>query len=245
MSEQTVRDQWMLRIGGAAAILGSLLAAVGNLLHPVTPRADPVGVAQVIAQSESWTLIHLVIVLGILLMLAGLIALRHSIQGGLPEALARLGVAAATVGVTIGLVTVILDGVAAKQLADQWAAAPDHEKAVALGLVSANETINFALAGLFNMSFAGVPFILFGLAVALGDAHPRWLGWTAVAAGSGSIGAGLVQAFTGEPTTTSLILTIIGPTVISLWLLVMGILMLRKAARPARQAEAVLGFGHD
>ena len=245
MSEQIIYDRWIFRIGGGAAILGSLFAAVGNLLHPVTPRDDPEGVAQVIAQSEHWTLIHLIIVLGIILMLAGLIAIRHSIEGGLPKALARLGFYAATVGVTVGLITVILDGVAAKQLADQWAMASESEKPVALSLVSANETINFALAGLFNMSFAGVPFILFGLAVALSHAYPRGLGWTAAAAGSGSIGAGLVQAFTGEPTMASLILTIIGPTVISLWLLVMGILLLRKAARPALQAEAVPGFGHN
>jgi hypothetical protein len=33
-----------------------------------------------------------------------------------------------------------------------------------------NETLNFALAGLFNLSFAGVPFILLGLAVALNGA---------------------------------------------------------------------------
>lgn len=77
-----------------------------------------------------------------ILMLAGLIAIRHSIEAGLPEALARLGVYAATTGVTVGLITVILDGVAAKQLADQWAMAPESEKTIALSVVSANETIN-------------------------------------------------------------------------------------------------------
>ncbi len=227
MYAQTNFKWWIFKLGGGAAILGSLFAGVGNLLHPITPRDDPEGVAQVIAGSEYWTLIHLIIVLGTILMLAGLVAIRHAIEGGLPEALARLGVYAGVVGVTVGLITVILDGVAAKTLADQWAIAPASEKAIALHLVSTNETIDFAIAGLFNMSFAGVPFILIGLSVALSNAFPRWLGWTAAAAGSGSIGAGLVQAFTGEPTVASLILTIIGPTVICLWLLGMGILLLR------------------
>ena len=148
---------WLLKIGSVAAVLGSLCAAVGNVLHPVTPRDDPRGVAQVIADSDAWTIIHIVIVVGIVFMIAGLVAIRYSIDGGIAEALARLGVYAAIIGVTIGLVTVVLDGVAAKQLADQWAAAPEAEKVVALGAVSANETINFALAGLFNFSFAGVP----------------------------------------------------------------------------------------
>jgi hypothetical protein len=227
MSVQTNFSYWIFKIGGGAAILGSLFAGIGNILHPVTPRDDPVGVAKVIAQSEQWTLIHLIIILGTILMLGGLIAVRHAIEDGLPEALARLGVYAGTVGVTIGMITVILDGVAAKVLADQWAVVTESEKSIALHLVSTNETINFALAGLFNISFAGVPFILLGLAVALSHTFPRWLGWIAVVAGIGSIGAGLIQAFTGKPTNASLILTIIGPTVISLWLLVMGILLLK------------------
>jgi predicted transporter len=232
---------WLLKIGSVAAVLGSLCAAVGNVLHPVTPRDDPRGVAQVIADSAAWTLIHIVIFVGILFMLAGLVAIRYSIDGGIAEALARLGVYVAIIGVTIGLVTVILDGVAAKQLADQWAAAPEAEKMVALSAVSTNETLNFALAGLFNLSFAGVPFLLFGLAVGIGGAYPRWLGWIAAFAGAGSIAAGLVQAFTGEPTTASLVLTIIGPTVISLWLLVMGVLVGRRAARERSALQKTAG----
>jgi hypothetical protein len=55
------------------------------------------------------------------------------------------------------------------------------------------------------------------------------------------MGAGLVQAFTGQPTMVSLILTIIGPTVIAAWTLIMGIVLGRWAKGLAgasrRQAE--------
>jgi ABC-type multidrug transport system fused ATPase/permease subunit len=229
MSRETA--YWLSRIGAGCATIGSLCAAVGNVLHPVTPRDDPVGVARVIAESDAWTLIHVVIVLGVILMFLGLVAIGRTIRGGVAEALARMGVYAAVVGTSMGLATVILDGVGAKQLADRWAAAAGPAKATALSLVSMNETLNFALAGLFNLSFAGVPFILLGLAVALSDSYPRWLGWIAALAGVGSVAAGLVQAFTGEPTVASLVLTIIGPTIISLWVLLMGALMGRRAAR--------------
>jgi hypothetical protein len=222
---------WLLRIGSGAGVLGAVLAGVGNLLHPITPRDDPPGVARVIADSDLWTPIHLVIVIGIILMPAGLLAVRHSIaQNGFTDALTRLGMYAATIGATVGVITVILDGVAAKQLADQWAAAPEPAKAAALGLVSANETVNFALGGLFNLSFAGVPYLLFGLAVARAGSYPRWLGWAAFSAGIGSVLAGLIQALTGKPTTVSLILTIIGPTVVTLWTLVIGVLLWRRSA---------------
>jgi Domain of unknown function (DUF4386) len=218
-----------VRIGGWAAIVGAILGGVGNLVHPVTPEDDPVGVAQVIADSDMWTPIHLAIVLGIFLMLGGLIAIYQTIRGGLAGALARFGLFAAVAGVTIGLILVILDGVAARQLAQEWASAAPADSATALGLVHVNETINFALASLFNFVFAAATFILFGLAVAVSDVYPRWLGWVAVIAGLASIGAGSIQALVGEPTTASRVLTIFGPTVITLWLLVMGILLLRRS----------------
>jgi hypothetical protein len=47
-----------------------------------------------------------------------------------------------------------------------------------------------------------------------------------------------VQAFTGEPTEASRALTIFGPTVITLWLLVVGFVLVRmgreRAGSPAR-----------
>ena len=232
MTETSLDTRWVYRIGGIAAIVGSLLGGIGNLVHPVTPIGDPEGVARVIAESDAWTAIHLIIVVGIILMLGGLVALYHSLRGGgVAGVLARLGLVAGVAGIAIGVVLVILDGVAARQLAQEWAAAPPDGRALALGLVSANETINFALASAFNLVFAGATFILFGLAVAVSDFYPRWLGWVAVLAGVASIGAGLIQALVGEPTDASRILTIVGPTVITLWLLVIGILLVAKARR--------------
>jgi Domain of unknown function (DUF4386) len=234
--------RWVLRIGGWAAIVGAILGGVGNLVHPVTPEDDPVGVAQVIADSDLWTPIHLAIVLGIFLMLGGLVAIYLSIREGLAGALARFGLFAGVAGVTIGLILVILDGVAARQLAQEWASAAPADRATALGLVHVNETINFALASLFNFVFAAATFILFGLAVAVSGVYPRWLGWVAVVAGVASIGAGSIQALVGEPTTASRVLTIFGPTVITLWLLSMGILLLQRS-RTASPSRTVIAEG--
>jgi hypothetical protein len=212
-----------------AGVVGALLGLVGNLVHPATPTGDPEGVARAIADSQLWVVDHLVIVVGLILMLGGLVAIAHSIQGGLPGALARLGSVAAVAGITVGLILVTLDGLAAKQIAEAWATAPPEEQAAALRLVLAEETINFALAALFNILFAGVTFILYGLAVAWSRVYPRWLGWVVVAAGLGSVVAGLVQAAAGESTTVTRVLTIIFPTVITLWLVQMGVLLFRKA----------------
>src|SRR5215212_7636579 len=119
----------IFRIGSVAGIVGSLLAMVGNLLHPATPSGDPEGVAQTIAQSENWVLVHLVIVVGLIIMLGGLVAISRSIEGGLPGAVAQWGCVAAVGGVTVGVVLVIVDGVAGERLADAWEAAPPEEAA--------------------------------------------------------------------------------------------------------------------
>ena len=221
---------WELRIGSAAGIVGALLGLVGNLIHPATPVGDPEGVARAIASSGIWVPGHLAIVVGLVLMLGGLLAIGRSIQGGLPGALARLGTAAAVAGVAVGLILVTLDGLAAKQLAEAWATAPPGEQAAALRVLLASETMNFALAALFNLLFAGVTFVLYGLAMAWSRRYPGWLGWVAVVAGVGSLAAGLVQAVVGEPTTLSRVLTIIFPTVITLWLIDVNAFILRRAS---------------
>src|SRR5215216_7657930 len=220
----------IFRMGAIAGIVGSLLAMVGNLLHPATPIGDPQGVARTIAQSERWVLVHLVIVVGLILMLGALVAISRSIEGGVAGALAQLGSIAAVAGVAVGLVDVIVDGVAAKYLAEAWEVAPPDQAAAALRVVLAEEAINFAVASLFNILFAGVTFILLGLAVASSGEYPRWLGWVAVVAGVGSVPVGLVQAYTGESIGFTRIATIIFPTVITLWVVVMSVLLWRKAA---------------
>jgi hypothetical protein len=220
---------WTSRMGAVAGITGALLAMVGNLVHPATPAAseDAEGLARTIADSGSWVPGHLVILLGLILMLGGLVAIAQSIQGGLPGALARLGQVAAVAGVTVGLLLLVIDGVAAKHLAQAWATAPPGQQAAPLHALLAEEAINFALGTLFYIQFAGVTFMLLGLAVAWSEAYPSWPGWVAVVAGAGSVVVGLVQGPVGETNAVTRIPSIIFPTVITLWLGWMGVLLLR------------------
>ena len=109
--------------------------------------------------------------------------------------------------------------------------------AAALRVVLGEETINFALAGLFNILFAGVTFILLGLAVAMDGNHPRGAAWAVVVAGLGSI-LGLVQAYQGESVTFTRVATIIFPTVILLWVAWMSLRLLRTTAVARSPAAA-------
>jgi hypothetical protein len=220
-------EAWGFRLGAIGAVAGSLLAGIGNLLHPATPVGQSGEVARAIAQSTVWVPVHLMIVAGLILMFAGLVAFSRSIRGGLAGALAQFGYVAAIAGITIGVLLVMVDGVAAKHLADVWATAPQDQRETALRLVLAEESLNFAIASAFNIVFAGVTYILLGLAVALSRVYPRLLGWVAVVMGLGCVVAGLIQALTGEPTLLTKTLTIVFPTVITLWTALLGVLLWR------------------
>jgi hypothetical protein len=188
-----------------------------------------------------WTPIHLEIIAGLILMLGGLLAISQSIEGGLAGALARFGYAAAIAGMTVGLVLIMVDGVAAKHLATAWAVAPSDERPAALRVLLAEETVNFALAALFNILLAGVTYVLLGLAVAFGRAYPRWLGWVAFAAAIGSLAVGTVEALAGESNAITKVSTIITPTMLTLWTAVMGVLLYRRASSPALASVGELG----
>jgi hypothetical protein len=216
-----------------------MLGMVGNLVHPETPIGDPAGTAAAIAASDVWVPIHLAIVVGITLMLGGLVALGRSVRGQVARSLARLGEPAAVAGVAVGLTLIIIDGVAAHRLAIEWAAAPADRRETALAAVATIETLSLALVSLFNLLFAGTAFTLFGLAVAASDNYPRWLGLLVVLGGLDAIAAGIIQAMAGESSEATRLLAVIGPTIITLWLTAMGLLMLRAGlGDPVRQAPA-------
>jgi len=207
---------------------------VGNLIHPETPGpGDPEGTVRVVAESQIWVPVHLALMVAFVLMLGGLVAIHESIQGGLPGALARLGLAVGIAGTTAGVVVVTLDGFAAKRLADFWLSAPVDTRATAVGLFRVEEAISFALLSPLNLVFAGFTFVLYGLAAALSDVYPRWLGWVVAVAGVGGAASGVIQAYMGEPTAFSTAAGIAAPTVITLWLMVTGVLLIRRGLRPA------------
>ena len=238
---RTESEAWVVRLGAWGGLVGSLLAMIGNLLHPATPEHDPLGVARMIAESQIWVPVHLVIVVGLILMLGGLVAISRSVVGGPPGALSQLGLWAGVAGIAVGVILVIIDGVAAKHLADVWREAPAAEAPVALRVVVAEESINFALAALFNILFAGVTFMLLGLAVALSGEHPRGPAWAVVLAGVLSIPVALVQAYQGETVAFTRIATIISPTVITLWVIWMCVRLLRSPPSAANLRDAAAG----
>jgi hypothetical protein len=236
VSDRSIRQRWVHRIGGGSAVAGAIIGLVGNLAHPVTAGPDdPEATARVVAESQIWGPLHLALLVAFVLMLGGLVAIHDSIGDGVPAALARFGLASAVVGTTVGVVLITLDGFAAKHLAESWLSAPPDLRASAIGSFRAEDSINFALLSPLNLVFAGFTFILYGLAVAFSDTYPRWLGWTAAVGGAGGAISGVIQSYIGEPVAITTALGVAAPTVITLWLIAMGILVFRKGRGPGIQ----------
>jgi hypothetical protein len=241
MSDLSSDKRWVFMIGGSSAAAGAILGLVGNLIHPATSGpGHPAETARVVAGSDIWIPLHITLLVSFILILGGLVAIHDSITGGLPGALARFGLSAAVVGTAGGVVLLSLDGFAAKHLADSWLSAPPELRPAALASFRAEDSINFALLSPLNLVFAGFTFVLFGLAAAFSHDYPPWLGWAAVTGGVGGALSGVVQAYIGEPSTITTALGIAAPSVITLWLLTMGIILVRKG-RSYRSTASPLG----
>lgn len=228
-------EKYMMRIGAAAGVIGAVIFAVGNMLHP---RSDDIEVyaeqIKAVAGSDFWITDHLMFFVGGILIAVFLIALHRTMQDGLPGALSRLGYFGTLTSTAVLTVLVGLDGIASKAIHDGWAAAPESEKAVALRVAEAMEEIDVGVFSAWIILFFGATFIVYGLAVALSGNFPKWLGWVAAVLGLVSLVVGFYQAYDGLSVTITNYAFAGTATLLTVWVLVMSILMGRKTM----QAEA-------
>ncbi len=224
-----VTDHSLIRIGAVAKITGALLLLVAMLMHPM--RADPNDAAaafQEYAGEELWVTTHLGQFFGGVLMGVGLVATSQTLVKSQAAGLARLGLVGAVV--TIGLIAVLqaVDGIALKAVVDAWAAAPPSEKATAFHAAFAVREIEVGIASLLGLVF-GVTMCLYGMAIALTDLYPSWLGWLAVLAGLLTAAGGLLMAYTGF-SRLAMSVSMSSSSLVIVWFIIMGILMWRRAA---------------
>lgn len=234
MSETT-----LFKSGSVLAIVGAVLGLVANVLHPRTSETGAAAAAELIARSDIWVGDHVGILVAVLFATAGLLAVYRSLSGERAVAFARLGAGAALVGASLWSVLIGVDGIAAKRLADAWAAAPSADKAVALHTYDAVATAGSGIVAVAIAVLFGATFILYGLAVAYGEEYPRWLGWAAVVLGVAATLVGLDLAYRGP---SQLVQNVIFPIVSILqtfWILVIGVLLWRRATPALARAPAM------
>ena len=230
-----MQERTLFRIGAVSLIVGFVLTIVHVALlvvdAPLSDPGDTEAFIQSIVDSSIWAGIHVLVLVPLLLGVGGLLALYRSITGEPGAALAQLGFAAALMGAAITSVSVaILGGGAMKELADAWAAAADKE--VPFAVAKATILVSFDIGSWGNLVFYGVAPILYGLAISLTGIYPKWLGWVAVVGGVGGVLIQIVQFSQGVSLVTSGVY-VASFLVVTLWLVVMGVLMWRKAGAAA------------
>lgn len=216
------------RIGGVGAVAGGILIVAGNALHPREPGQldDAETLLDVAAGSQSWVVVHVVILLGITLLLVGFYGLTNSIADS-GDSVARLAWAMAIVGATGGIAFMLLEIVAVPAVAETWAASTGAETLPAMAAGDAVFQISLALS-------SAAPFFLFGIAPALCgvamfriERFPRWVGLAGILFGSLAVAATLLHLLTGGTTVTGLVLVPIGIVGTTLWMVYIGVAMLR------------------
>ncbi len=228
--EAVIRQRQALRLGGVLAMLGGLGYFSTLLLHGDLPDQTAEIALEHIADHPEWRALKLALIVSVLLWVGAFVALASSLSHGWSWLLSRLAVACVVIGATLPIVEYSVIGYEMKNVAAAWEAATGSEKADILLVAEALFGITGGLFRSFIALLYGLPFLLMGLAVALGRGYPRWLGWVAAVAGGGALMTGTTM-FLGVNLVPFPLLY--GGFVVPLliWLAVMGPLMWRRARR--------------
>ena len=224
-----ISDRPILLIGAWSGMVGALLAFVANGLHPHPADFRLEALLQEIVQNTAWGAVHLTLIVALVLILGALVAITLTIDGEPGAIVARFACLAALLGGALILVSTAGDGFAMNQIARAWLDAPPDEKASALRIASALEVTLYAIYSLWIVIFLGVGIFLYGLATILSSAYPKSLGWLAMLSGAGAFVVGVAQTLGGPDLRSTEIFFVLFSVLSTVWVLIMGVLMWRKA----------------
>jgi hypothetical protein len=219
----------VIRLGAGLAIVGAILAMIGNSLHPHLTDPTLKAFLSLVASRSDWPLLHLTIMLAIFCIVGALFGVLRSIENEPAAGLARLGFVVAVAGSAMVAVDTTSDGLAMKRVADLWAAANPADQAVMLPSLEVLRQQNFAFYTTWIFLFLGLPFVLYGSALIQSDAYPQWVGWLGLISGAGSTLIGMMQ-FVGGETELLTTLFIVFSVAITIWVFIIGVLMWRRTA---------------
>jgi hypothetical protein len=214
-------DRSFLRTGGAAAVLGGVLALVGNALHPRWTDVEDVELYRNIADSGIWKADHLVLVVALVFTVGGVVAIARSMEGAEGDGLARYGLLATVVGGAIALANISLDGYAMRAAAENFVNATDQDRVSAFWAVNAIDKIGSGMFSMWTLILLGVSPVLLGAAALRTRRFASWIGWAAVVGGVVCVGVGL--AGLADVDADSLVIPfLVGSVLVTLWVLGAG-----------------------
>ena len=232
---EAARDRTLLRFGAVTAVVGGLLAVVGNVLHPRPEEGVELGdvpgyAREVIGAGDLWMFAHLTLITVSVLFLLFWVSMTRAVHRGRAQAVALMGLAVAAIDTALHIVTLTIDGLVFHRAA--YALDPSDE-----GEVAAFRALYHLLFGLFAgwQALWGVVFVLFGVAVLLSPGWPRWVGAVPVVLGAGVTVLGVVDAYREASDVTFLLAFPVLAALLSCWVIGVGVHLWRTAgARKVR-----------
>ena len=219
-------------------VVGTTLAFVFNLIHPRSSDAldSTRGELELVAGSDIWLFDHMMLGVSAALILLGLVAFASSMRGGNGDLWARAALVAGVAGVVVIWITVVVDGMASKEVADAWAQSPDDPALLAAG--EAVVQISLALfTAVIGASF-GVTPIVFGMAILASGVYARGFGWVSIAAGGLGFVTAMIQFLAGPSALTAAVLFPIASLSFTFVAFVLGVQLWRRSEAPAPTAAA-------
>jgi hypothetical protein len=235
-------DRALLRMGAVSIVLGTLISNVAGFFHGGGSHPENLAATlPVYAANANWEVVHLAQFVGDALLLVGFLALYRSIIAvagtGASAALARMGFVIAVVAEGVYAVNQSVDGIANKFVAQQWVSAAPDEKAVAFRVADAVRHIEIGTSSLWVFN-TGLALLFFGLAIALGRAYSRLLGWAAIAIGVGLFANALNLAYDGFSFGSPLgMVGLAASFLLTLWILILAFFTWRKAGNSGRHVR--------
>jgi hypothetical protein len=231
-----VGERTFMRVGAGALVVGMVLALVFNLIHPRSSDAldSTRAELELVADSDIWLFDHMMLGVAAAFALLGLVALATSMRGGDAEPWARAALIAGVAGIVVIWITVVVDGMASKEVADAWAQSPDDPALLAAG----DAVVQISLAmftAVIGASF-GVTPIAFGLAILASGVYARGLGWAAIASGVLGFVTAMIQFLGGPSNLTAAVLFPIASLSFTLIGFVLGVQLWRRSEAPATTA---------
>jgi hypothetical protein len=227
-------DRTIIRYGALFGLAGTLLAFVGNALHPRTFEDSAIARFDLIADSGMWKFVHFLIGAALILLIGSLVALDRRLNGRPGGAWARLGLIVGIVSVAIAVVVVALDGWTLKTLADEWAAAGRTTTGPEFASLNTAEQIVSGLFSAFIGTLIGVTPVLLGIALYQSGVFPRWAGVLAMAGGALGIVIDVVQSLGEIEPITADIAFPVASLAITVALLVVNWMLFRETSEPRR-----------
>jgi hypothetical protein len=235
-----VSQRTLFRVGAIGAMVGAALGLVFNLLHP---RGSGIDTSQeeldLVADSGIWVFDHFMLAWSLTLGFIGLVAIARSFTGEPGESWGRLALASAIASLAIGIVTVVVDGVAIKEVADNWAEAGRGTDSSAFAAGDAVASISLALFIALIGSLFGVTATLFGVATLVSNNYPNWLGYAAVVAGVLGLVTASITFLSGPSDVAFNILFGASSFLYTIWLFVAGWYLWQRAGSLQPEREAV------